>query len=75
MEHIALIVTLLSRCCNEDFIDVFPSGFSEVLHPSRVTSGVFEGSVEDARDPNQYLLCRPLYALVEDDCLYRGKLK
>jgi hypothetical protein len=52
LEHIALIVTLLSRCCNEDFIDVFPSGFSEVLHPSRATSGVLEGSVEDARDPN-----------------------
>jgi len=42
LEHIALIVTLLSRCCNEDFIDVFPIGFSEVLHPSRVTSGVLE---------------------------------
>jgi len=42
LEHIALIVTLLSRCWNEVFIDVSPIGFSEVLHPSTVTSGVLE---------------------------------
>jgi hypothetical protein len=47
---------VIVKCFNEDFIDVFPSGFSDVPHPSRVTSGMLEGSVEDARDPNQYLL-------------------
>jgi len=39
-----------------------------------VASGVLKAYVQEAWSPNPYHICRPVYALGLDACLYRGKV-
>ncbi len=47
-----------------------------VMYSNKVgASGVFGGYVQDERSPKHQPLCKSLYGLGLDTCLYRGKQK